>query len=88
MNESIACEPRREKHTQLHEAIQDLDGIARHLDELIEKVTGPTPETGEPTNSKEPQPTLSDILNGGADAIRTKTETAHRQIERLKELLF
>lgn len=87
MNEAVMADS-HEKHIELHEAIQNIDGIARHLDELIERMEGPTPKDGAVESGKEERPRFIDVLNGGPGSIREKTDAAHKRIERLMEMLF
>jgi len=83
-----ACEARREKHIELHEAIQNLDSITRHLDDLIERLQGPIPKNVVEANAKPGNPNFLDVLNGGAGAIHKKTEMANDRIAQVIELLF
>ena len=90
MNEQIGCEAvRREKHIELHDAIQQIGAISQQLDDLIHRIEGPSPTNPEGVKEKkEALPTLRDILDGGAGVIMEKTEDAHKRISRLNELLF
>ena len=89
MIESIDCESnRREKHIELHNAIQQIDSISRQLDELICRMEGPVPHNAECSDVKESLPNFMDVLNGAAGAIREKTDSAHKRIIQLNELLF
>lgn len=90
--DTIGCEAkaaRREKHIELHDAIQRLDKIAMELDDLIYRMEGPAPQTGAVNDVEEATPNFfMDVLNGGADAISEKAEAAHKRIDRLNELLY
>ncbi len=83
-NEAI----RREKHIEIHDAIQQIGTISQQLDDLIHRIEGPSPTDHEFAKEKESLPTLRDILDGGAGAIMEKTEDARKRISRLNELLF
>ncbi|MCP4304687.1 MAG: hypothetical protein GY788_07390 [bacterium] len=87
MNKPITAD-RREKHIEMHEAIQNMDGLTRHLDELIERMEGPVPQIRAEACEQESTPHFMDVLNGAPDAIREKTDSAHKQIQRLTDLLF
>lgn len=87
MNDEMAAD-RREKHIEMHDAIQNIDGLTRSLDELIERMEGPTPQAGVDPSEKENIPNFMDVLDGAPSAIREKTGSAHRRIQRLTELLF
>lgn len=93
MIEPIGCETkRREKHIEIHDAIQQMDSITRQLDELIYRIEGPVPQVPQDNPNgeyvKEPLPPLIEVLSGGAGEIREKTANAHKRIVRLNELLF
>lgn len=84
-----AATPRKDKHIEIHEAIQNLDSISHHLDALISRLEGPSPQNEvSKKGPQEPEPTLLDILNGGSNAIRMAADIAHERIDRLSELLF
>lgn len=74
------------KHIQLHDAIQALDQVCYRLDELAAWIEGgdSTPRTEQP----ETPPSLLDVLNGGADAIREKIESMHKRIDQLHTCLY
>jgi hypothetical protein len=88
MNEIPNCETKREKHIELHDAIQQIDAISQSLDELIYRLEGPVPDVNAVCEVKESLPSFMDVLNGGAGAILEKTDRAIKRIMRLNELLF
>ena len=94
MIEEMNCEAERQpKHIELHDAIQGMKSISRELDALIEQIEGPRPQPPanlDPSNVKAPtpQPQLVDILNSGADSIRSYQDEAMKRIEDVRSLLF
>lgn len=92
MQEDIGqnCAPsRQEKHIALHEAIQSIGSVISSLDNLIERIEGPTLKAGEDINcNKEPLPSFENVLNNGPDEIRRLTDEAHKRIEQIGTLLF
>jgi hypothetical protein len=90
------------KHLEIHQAIQDLSSITNQLDKLLTRIQGPTPTPPPPVappvpvhelmpdavKPAQPEPTLSDILNGASGEIRTTIDHAHSFIGKLNEALF
>jgi hypothetical protein len=80
---------RREKHMELHSAISNVHTISRHLDDLIQRLEGPSPpQECQISDQPEPVPSFMNVLNSGPDSLREMTEDAHKRIERIFEMLF
>lgn len=87
MNETIACDSRREKHIDLNDAIKNLDSVNAHIDELINRLKGPVPGNCL-EDPKETAPSFIDVLDRSPAAIREKAQVAHEKLEELTHLLF
>jgi hypothetical protein len=81
---------KREKHIELHQAIMDMDIIIRELDDLVDRMQGPTPHTGEKLDPEaiESLPNFMDVLDGAAGLIRIKIDAIQERIALLNEMLF
>ena len=91
MNEAtcaVGAIDRQEKHIELAEAVNSIDSILMRLDELAERISGPTPKPDCNKELKDRAPTLADVLNGAPNAIRSKVEEAQRRIDCIQELIF
>lgn len=77
-----------EKHIALHEAISDLTGVTRRLEQVINRITGHQ-EIDDSTPCPEgPDITLLQILDQGHDEIRQETDQMYKKIDELIKLLF
>ena len=78
-----------EKHIALHRAIEDIDQIHCRLESLITRVEGPRPEVrGETEGVGQSDPTLREVLDHGAEAIRMKIADTMQRIEYLESIIF
>ena len=84
------CTEKQEKHVELASAVNHIDSILAHLDELIARITGQTPDTecDRGVEAKEKRPTLSDVLEYSPNLIRTKVDAAYKKIAHINECLF
>jgi hypothetical protein len=80
------------KHTDVYQAIREIDTVTVDLQALLDRITGPRPKEGDikesPINPNPTPPSLSDFLGGGADDIRIKVERAAELIARITQELF
>lgn len=89
MKEAIGCEAKRkEKHIELHEAIQGIDSLCQKLDHLLERIEGQNLKDGRCDGIDGVEPPFIEVLTCGAGDIREKTENVHQRIAKLTELLF
>lgn len=87
-NKIPSCGPtRKEKHIELHQAIIDVCSVISHLKSLTERIRGAEPKDPECLKTND-SPTLSEVLNHGAGALRETTSEIHSIIDALEEALF
>jgi hypothetical protein len=88
---AAACVPQRPaKHIDLHNAICNVQSITAHLQDLKDKITGPTPAPAPPLapENNSATPSLVELLNGSSTALRDKIDQAHQLIDEIDSLLL
>lgn len=78
----------REKHIQLAGAISSLKSTVAHAQSLLSRINGPTPENKGAMPEDNPDPTLYDLLTGGADVVRDTEQQLHDLLDEIERSLF
>lgn len=74
------------KHLEIHEAINEMDGVIYNITDLINRVMG---GDGAPTGDEaRPQPSLEILLDNGATRIRDNNVRIAELVRELENKLF
>jgi uncharacterized protein YaaN involved in tellurite resistance len=85
-NAKVALE-KMPKHINLHRAINDMQNLSDHIENIVEKITGPRP-TNEENRVTTSDPTLNEVLAFGADRIRETLDKSHQLLSEIEQALF
>lgn len=77
-----------ERHIEIHLAVTEINSVVQHLDELINKINGPTTAEAHTGMNKEEEPTLSYVLNEAPSEIRRKIDELHKRVDEIQNLIF
>jgi|GEM_PF-4967182 len=77
------------KHEAINSAIENMASVTEHIKNIIERIQG-NDKTGEgkAVAVNPPTASLCDVLNSGADRIRTSTDLNHGSLNELEQILF
>lgn len=80
----------KEKHTQIHEAANRIEGAIEQLDEFIRKITRPesVPEESPALDCEDEPPCLARVLDNEPARLHGMSERLFNQIQDLNEILF
>lgn len=79
---------KEDKHLSIDRAINDIDGVISHVQNILDKALGNPTAIGDPEKCDNAAPNLVDFLNGASDNIRRKMENLHDQLNQLESALF
>jgi len=75
------------KHSDLDRAINEIDDVGAHLNNLLSKITG-VDNTPPSTASNAQMRSLHDVLTESPSIIREKTNAIHGLIDTIDSMLF
>ncbi len=86
--ETTAQEKRILKHLELSNEIENMGKVIHMLKKLILEITGEAPADEVKSEVAPPQPSLSDLLNGGPERLIRYRKEAVEKIGTIEELIF
>lgn len=83
-----ACTARESNHVMLDNAVNDMESVVGHAEELLDKINNNSNSPALKNGCDRTEPTLASVLNNSPQMIRDKNAELHELLNKISESLF
>lgn len=90
LEEKVCASIATEKHIEIYNAINDLQDIQKHANQLLNRITGSAKVEAPPAANdiKQPRQSLLNMLNESPSEIQKVCSETHKILEEITQILF